>query len=156
EFGILDSDNEDSAVIMGNIAYPFTVNEFEDSKFKLDSDVQRLVNWGIHLYVPIGAVQVAANREKLTYKDATRLRIKTILDDAINVARKEARKLLDDVTNIWDARVHLAKVKSSVLYTLANIENGLEWNDTIITEALAVSEVPEADRPTLQKLSFTD
>jgi len=153
-YGIVSS-RDDSYVIMGNIGYPIQEEEFENTAYELTDKEKKLINWGVHLFVPIGAVSVAASREKLTYEEDTRKTVKEILADAVVSIEAEAQKKLADAKTVWEARCLFGSVRKGVLGEICDLkdESVIEWNGRKIQEVIHLDDYTFDIRPRVEKLT---
>jgi len=148
DYGVLSDNSSNSCVVMGNIAYPFDVSDFYSTSESLSVKEAKLVNWGIHLFVPIGSVETAASREKLTYTPETRITIKTYLAKALADVEDEAYKKLAVATNVWEARCLIAKIRKGILGELADWgTKDLEWQGQKINDVIKLNTFSVGDKP---------
>lgn len=161
-FGILGKRGE-SVVIMGNIGYPITKYDFESTKDNLNPDESKLINWGVHLFVEIGDVEIAASREKLTYSVETRATVKRILGEAVKATKELASKKLKEANTVWEARQLIANVRQGVLGEICQdlSEGEVEWNNQKISNivntddwAARIGSKPGVDYPNIESLSL--
>lgn len=102
-----------SRVVMGNVAYPITVGDFRYNQF---DDIERaVVEYGVDLFVNVGAVQFVPSREKLSYTDKTVNNVKDCLKGAIKSIREELESQVQAQPSVWKARCLMDSIKHSVL-----------------------------------------
>lgn len=115
KFGILKNSSSASLIVMGNIAYPFETKEFYSSSYRFNSEETKLVNWGVHLFVPIGSVSMASSREALTYTPETMSTIKQHLALAVDSLKEEVANKAKSIKTIWEARLYCNSATENVL-----------------------------------------
>ena len=156
EFGIA-AHSESSLVVMGNIAYPFTAYEFNSTNDTLTNKERKLVDWGVHLYVPIGSVEIAINREKLTYTPDTRATVKQLLAKAVDATEKLANEQLTAAKDIWTARKLIGKVRKGIMGDLVEFGAAdLDWNGLKISETIHLSNYPAGEKPSKVEILETE
>lgn len=141
-FGIT-SKSDSSCVIMGNVSYPFDESAFSNTAEALNEAEKKILNWGIHLFAPIGTVEVAINREKLTYTKETRCTVKRLLTEAMGAVLVAAQKQLAEAKNIWDARVLISTIMGSVLGSLLPEDVEFVWNGKVVKQRVTTTDINE-------------
>lgn len=146
DFGITDG-RENSFVVMGNIAYPFRVSDFYNTDCSFDSKETKIINWGIHLFVPIGSVGISSSREALSYNPETLKVIKQYMSNAVAALENELANKVKTIDNIWDARIYCNAANRNVLVKV--IQNDYEsftvnWNNKIISDIVEVNRLTGA------------
>lgn len=112
-YGICKERQEDSHVIMGNVAYPIRASDFSYNKI---DDVERAVlEYGVDLFVNIGDVDFVPSREKLRYTEKTIASVKRCLKEAIASIREELELQVQTQPSIWTARRMMNDIKHSIL-----------------------------------------
>jgi hypothetical protein len=153
KFGITKSKSS-SLVVMGNIAYPFSSSQFKTSDSSFSSDESKIVNWGIHLFVPIGSVNIASSREALSYTEATMKTIKEHVEIAALALREEVSKTAMQIPTIWDARLYCNSVSKNVLMSVINDNNysnnfTINWKGKTVSNYVEVNKLPNPPSSTM-------
>lgn len=91
--------NSKSNAIMGNVAYPITIDKCGLSTREIDF----LKNVDVDMFFKIGELDVAASREGLSYDDATTQCIKNRIVNIIKTQLKELRDNVKTQPSYWDA-----------------------------------------------------
>lgn len=89
-------------VILGGIRYPVNIGALEWS-LRNDERLKDLLNYGVDITMPIGAVPVAMSREALGYTPKTSAAIKERLEEVIDQVVSTFATLFDDCDTEWDA-----------------------------------------------------
>ena len=144
DFGVLKSNVGESCVIMGNVAYPFSVSDFT-SDCSLSSEEKQLVNWGVHLFVNIGDVKPSASRESLSFTKRTMNNIKTALSNVVLKIREEIEKNFSNISSIWDARIKCSELGSTILSKIVHGDSSNTyfhvWNGKKISNHVELKSV---------------
>lgn len=112
-YGICKERQEDSHVIMGNVAYPIRASDF--SYNKIDEVERAVLEYGVDLFVDIGDVDFVPSREKLRYTERTIESVKKCLKEAIASIREELESQVLAQPTIWQARRMMNDIKHSIL-----------------------------------------
>lgn len=131
-------------VVMGNVGYEFEAKDFTSTTEQLDSREKKLVNWGVHLFVSIGAVTPAASREKIKWTPDARILVKKLIGDALVAIEKQAKESLSTATCIWEARLALHNVKKGILGEITDVQDSIEWNGQTIRDCVIISHYDNA------------
>lgn len=118
-------------VIMGNVAYALDVYNLG-----ISYDLKDMMMAGINLFLPIGAVSIAADREKLSYDNDTKNTLKDIVNKVHDHLKKEFSDKLNDAKNIWEARQLI--VKNRGMISKLSLGNLLTWNGQQISEVIQI------------------
>lgn len=89
-------------VIMGGIRYPVNTSAL-DWALRNDEKVKDLLNYGLDITLPIGAVPVAMSREALGYTPKTSAAIKERLEELIDQVVATFATIFDDCQTEWEA-----------------------------------------------------
>lgn len=151
-----------SYVIMGNVAYQVSANDIRNSKISLSELEKKVLEWGCDLFVPIGALDITANREKVSYDEASVTALKACLTSAVEDIKLEVETIITNAPTIWQARKALHDAQHSILGQVKNLMD-VAWQGQRITSFINVkksSTPPECQclrqRNTKFKKSFTD
>lgn len=125
-YGILESSEGYSHVIMGNVSYRVDSHELD----KPSEHHCKIIEHGVDLFVPIGSVDIAASREKLAYTRATNNLLKDYLNRIMTDLKKEAVAVIEQAPTIWQARCALHKHKHTLLGTF--LGDQVTWKGTPI------------------------
>jgi hypothetical protein len=138
-YGITAKKEQESFVVMANVGYSFDPNDFYNTAQQLSSRERKMVDWGIHLFVPNGTVMPAASREKITWTENARIAVKECLGRAIIAIEEEAKKSLINVFSIWDARLAVNKAKTGILSEIVDIST-VEWQGNQLTDLIILRD----------------
>ncbi len=134
----------ESRVVMGDVAYPIdgeTLGLFNGrASYYADTTEGKLVNHGIDLFLPIGAVSVAASRESLSYDPRT---IKKVVDTLTAAGAHLAEAAVKDVESaptFWQANVRYTKHASTLKSVLVMPQ--MAWNGRPVTGGVTIGESP--------------
>lgn len=86
-----------SRAIMGNVAYPFT--GFPSS----DYGYMDVLSIGIHIRFDVGALDVAASRESLSFDPATIAAVKSAVDNVKNEFADKIKERVDAANSLYEA-----------------------------------------------------
>ena len=116
----LTGDNE-SKILMGGIAYRIPFHVYANGVY--------LNDMGIHLHMPIGAVEIAASRETLSPSEADQNRITKLVADFYNVI-VNTPKWNEEIQNQpnWIAAAKLRKRLRSLFHRFSMFDDTL-WNN---------------------------
>lgn len=92
--------------IMGNIAYPISINRLPE----LTSDSRNVLQCGIDITFPIGDLTMSASREALEYTDSTRKAIYTRLAAIATEVTASLRTQFEACQTVWEARLLFIRV----------------------------------------------
>ncbi|MGN6820580.1 MAG: hypothetical protein ACTHJR_18135, partial [Sphingomonas sp.] len=95
-------------VIMGGVRYPVTTNNL-DWGIRSDKDISPLLEYGIDLFLPIGAVGVALSREQLSYNEKTNKVLKEALKSIIEDVTATFATMFDSEPTVWEAQRKLGE-----------------------------------------------
>lgn len=154
EFGVLNK-KDTSYLVMGNIGYPIEVSAFEGTKEALDKRETKLLNYGIHLFVPIGSpVRTIASREALNYTPNTRAFIKKIIKKAVEAVEAEANRELANAKTVWEARSYFGKVRNGVIGQICDLENThfVNWQGKKISDVVSLNDFDKAEHPSILEM----
>lgn len=88
--------------VMGSISYPIDLKELDIS----------LHTPGFSLYLDIGDVDIAANRESLEYTEKTKSKLTEILSKVHNTVNLDFKNMIDNASNLREARKILNSYES--------------------------------------------
>lgn len=121
-----------SYVVMGNVAYP--VNVHQESLSKLSAAKRSVLEAGIEIEVPIGAVNFALSREALEYDSITIRAIDEKLEEVVATVKEKAQKTIDECETIWDAKIAYKKlITGNSSFTSLYKTECQKWNGQDIT-----------------------
>ncbi len=121
-YALLKTQTGYSYVVMGNVAYPITYNTLShEIRSKFSVQEQTILNHGCLLYLQIGSVDIAANRESINFDDNTIAVLKKYLSEIIKDSKKHIEDSIKNATTALEARLALAEYKNT---TLSNIHTG--------------------------------
>ncbi len=90
-------------VIMGGVRYPVTTANLGYNLRNLRPRIQPLLEYGLDLTLPIGAVPIAMSREQLQYKDVTSDVIEAKLNEVIDDVIETFSTIFDTAPSLWEA-----------------------------------------------------
>lgn len=106
KLGPVDSMWNAPAVVMGNVRYPINVEQLKG----LRPAEQALLRGGLHLWLPIGSVQMVPSREQLEYVETTRRVLKDKLREVClemgSKIRASMQKPEDQTFWSWSKEIH--------------------------------------------------
>jgi hypothetical protein len=106
----LSGDRQGGATaIMGNVAYPVNLRQADFSR----EEERILREFPVDLFFAIGDLEVASNREDLSYDDRTTSAVRERVQVILNEERKRIENDLDKQPNYWDAVVWIATQKAT-------------------------------------------
>ena len=135
KFGLSKESRGSSNVIMGNVSYRIGYHDIND----LDDNERKLIQWGVDLWVDIGSVDIAANRETLSFEPGTVKTIKGILKEVIKELALEADKFLQAAPTIWQARRMLYDYRQSFMGSFLKKAN-CTWNGKKIATVVVLNQ----------------
>lgn len=107
DHGIRNSYRHNSLIaIMGNVAYPISINSLENAKVEFYS----LASLPIALNFNIGDLEVSASRESIAYDERTIKNITNKLDLVLADIRKTVVDRMATFTKEWDARQYYSSL----------------------------------------------
>lgn len=123
KFGITNEFGNHAFAIMGNIAYPIM-----NAANHMPAHLKSLCSAPVAIYVDIGDIEPAPNREELSYNKAT---IKAIQDKLELVSAEFLKNVKAKValaTSLWDARMKYAELHKSGAFNYVDGKQVL-WNN---------------------------
>lgn len=118
-----DNSVNQATAIQGTVAYPIDVNSLSNASEK----ALHVAGMPIDINFDIGDLDIAASREKLSYDDVTITniiqRLETVYQDILNRVQKE----FVSCNTLYEARLHLEKVKEVTQYYPSNITDNLKF-----------------------------
>jgi hypothetical protein len=128
------SDDREPRVIMGEIAYPISVNDFG---YDLEQWERSLLQSKLHFYIGIGEVQVTASREALQMTPKTISAIREKLKAVKAEMLKQTQKAFEDAKTLIEAK----SLYYSVIYSgggygniIRNSNDKIKWNGEELTD----------------------
>ena len=109
--------NKESVAVMGNIAYPIQVPNAEQNLGELRS----LLNCGLEIHFPIGALDFQASREGLSYVPSTVAAIREKLEELNSSLYGLLVKEVDQIENPWQRALFLDNRYENSLWSAAVI-----------------------------------
>jgi len=146
-YGIHKERQEESRVVMGNVAYPVRSGDFYH---KLDDIERAVVEYGVDLFVEIGEVEFVPSREKLSYTDKTIAAVRDRLADAIKSIREELETQVLAQPSVWAARRMLHDIKHSILGKVRSLGT-VEYHGKEIAEYVSFHKMVEKTMPTMDR-----
>ena len=95
-------------IVMGNIPYPISDYSAEN----LEPKEQALLKMPFDIKVPIGAINVAASREKPSYTAKTKATVKMVLSNIVSDFQKVIEEKIQNATSLYEARCMLWDLKN--------------------------------------------
>lgn len=143
-YGVRKERQEDSNVIMGNVAYPIRSGDFGWNK--LDDIERAVIEHGVDLFVDMGDVEFVPSREKLRYTDKTIEGVRKYLKGAIASIREELEKQVQAQPSVWTARRMMNDIKHSVLGKVRSLGN-VNYHGKEIAEYINFHKTVEKTMP---------
>jgi hypothetical protein len=109
EWGLSSDRQGDAKAIMGNVAYPISLNKVDFSQ----QEKMILQRFPVDLFFNIGDLEVAASREGLSYDERTTQAIRDRVQKIIDHEKNRIEKDLAKQKCYWDAVVWINKEKSN-------------------------------------------
>jgi hypothetical protein len=136
DFGINLDHSYDVHIVMGGIPYSISMNNLTG---KIDSKILSLFNLSIDIFVKIGDVDIAANRETLEFTDRTVDALKTYLTDIFPEIQKEADRRISKAITFRKANemYHMLSISREPFWKAIAIPatwNGKKINGYIIKD----------------------
>jgi hypothetical protein len=147
-YGVHKERQEESNVIMGNVAYPIRAHDF--SYNKLDDVERAVVEYGVDLFVDIGDVEFVPSREKLSYTEKTIANVRKYLADAIKSIREELESQVLAQPSVWSARRMLHDIKHSILGKVRSLGTVM-YHDKEIAEYINFHKMVEKTMPGMDR-----
>lgn len=119
-------------LVMGNVAYPLD--------FAKVSSLHKWRNYGLVLYADIGAVEIAASREALSYDERTLVYLNGRAAELDRVLPVHATTYVADAPTLWEARVRLHRLQQ----LLIDLEVTATWAGKPLTVSVKVQSVEVA------------
>lgn len=142
EYGLCKDSRGYSCVIMGNVEYPLDTN--------LVRCDWKLANRGLDIFVPLGAVEMSASRESLSYNKITIAYLNNLLDKIPEQIKQEMTKEIQSIPTIWQARKRL----SELLEILGCSIDDIRWNNKIIKAFIYTDKLADARNTVCCRLSY--
>ena len=140
KYGLLNVSGEVSHVIMGNVAYPVSYHDIRNSNITFTDSERKLLEWGCDLFVPIGSLDITANREKVSYDEACVKLLKDCLFAAAEDIKAEIESDIAKAPTLWEARRALYKAQNSIVGKLKNLME-ITWNDQLVKASVDVKHL---------------
>lgn len=135
-------------VIQGTVSYPldFSIIEQHADQYSKNPDVLRALEYcPIDMYVPVGAVRVAASREGLSYVPKTIQNLIGVLDRFPAELAEVVKIQMSNCTTRWEAIQQYYKVTNILrsVYSLATLLQGSAcWNNIEFNDIPLISVPP--------------
>ena len=142
---------DESWIIMGNVAYPFTFEHIDDvvdretSGWDAKYEYRDLVNRGIVIDVPIGKLDVTASRESIGWTESARKYMFKRVEGVISEIRKQVEARLNLCTTYWDAKLMYNEMVGINTHPQGESSHGiienfkwkknLEWNEVALQDS---------------------
>lgn len=151
KFGICRS-RQSSLVIMGGVAYPFSSKDFA-GEFELTSAEKKVMNQGIHFFVPLGAVRPNAGRERLTYNNNTKIYLRSIIKEAVAALEKLSHENIKNAKSVWEARLKFDETKKGVLGEIFEFQPTFQFMGKEISDTFDFCEMDKGFKPRLIEIA---
>lgn len=124
-----------ASAVMGNIAYPISFH-----KVDLTSQENTVIrNFNIDFFFNIGDLNVAANRESLSYTDDTIQVIRDRIQEIIEHEESRMQKELDLHTTYWDAVCwYWKEIASNEIVSMLLRSKHLKWKGKTLSETSSI------------------
>lgn len=102
--------NRESYAVMGNVAYPLSSDSLGIHKYDPALPGSWLLEYGLIVKFPIGALNITPSRESLGYNEATK---QTIIDKLQQIEQEIAdtlKKEINSCSTLWEARIKLTEL----------------------------------------------
>lgn len=141
-WGIRQRDKYDSKarVVMGGVAYPVEFYQLS-SDIRNDETISPLADMPVDLYLPIGACDIAPNREALLYSDKTSASIEQFLRDIVSEVTADMPTMFDHLDSRWEAAFALTEYVGNDFHT--------PWSKLVMQHVLYRGDELKAEVQTL-------
>lgn len=116
-----------SYIVMGNVAYPITVDELKRAKFN-DFEL-KIVGCGLHIFVELGEVEPTPSRESLSYTEDTIKLIKKVIAEIALDINSQINASLAKAQTLWEARKTINNLTHPVIGSINNFLTNTKAND---------------------------
>jgi hypothetical protein len=128
-----------SVAIMGNVGYSLNSAGMGFASYSADK-YDSLLGLGVELDFEIGDLEIAANREGLQYRDATKTAIKAKLDVIVAEMSKVFSGKIAGAKSLWEAKIlyheTFEKLDHYSRHSLKNVVSGtVNWNNVSLTSS---------------------
>lgn len=108
--------NNTARVVMGGVAYPLVAHELNYSVYG-NAAISPLTQMPVDLYLPIGACDIAPNREALLYNDKTSDAIEKFLREIVDEVTADMPTMFDHLPSLWQASYELSAYLNGDFFT---------------------------------------
>jgi len=130
----------ENVLIMGCIAYPIQLDFFEREIRDF------LYSARLQLQIPIGSVQVSANREEIHYDDKTIESIQTKIKTVISEVKDKFIKEINKKESLYEARSYVYDLAGYYYSPLSSLKfKDLFWKDNPAQQVYPTTEIPIPD-----------
>lgn len=116
-----------SIAVMGNIAYPIDIPNSEE----VLGELHGLLDCGLEMHFPIGALDFQASREGLSYIPMTVNAIRGKLEDLADALSKIVAEHVEAEPTLWNKKCKLVELRDKQLFKAAamkyHADNNLDW-----------------------------
>ena len=123
--------------IMGQVAYPFDYEQFDDES------VQSLLKSEVHIHFAIGELDITPSREALSYNESTKRAIKETCECILLEMKEVIEESFDECETLHAARMKYYKLKDAgnVLNRVVGIFDiaDVTWNETPLWDTNTLS-----------------
>jgi hypothetical protein len=160
-WGLSKDRNGQAVAIMGNVAYPVSLNKVDFT----EAERTIIQSFPVDLFFEIGDLEVAASREGLSYDERTTKAIRDRVKEIIDHETGRIEEQLDKQKCYWDAVLFLKKEKQSnrivdLLFRHAKMEYKgrkiQEWYDLPKRDIISKITDPEVEEFVLSKIEYTE
>ena len=99
------SSSDTGVAIMGQVAYPFDYEQFDDAS------VQSLLRAAVHIHFAIGELDITPSREALSYNESTKRAIKETVECILLEMKEDIEESFDECETLHAARMKYYKLR---------------------------------------------
>ena len=117
----------DNTVLMGQVAYPIDVSQFEGEAYGLLNGCV-----GIQLTAKIGDVDITPSRESLSYNSRTKENLHKLFSNILEEIADKITASVSECKTLWDARIQVVELNHRLRNLDAvsdKIKEVVTWND---------------------------
>ncbi len=113
-------------VVQGLVAYPIDLHILQENG--LSNDLKLIMeNAAVDFFVPIGEVDVAASRERLSYDKRTCRNLMIRFHEFVESCKKLIQQELDSYDTLWEARCRALKLNNNVFQRIVRNAYAFTW-----------------------------
>lgn len=147
KFGVFEQESHDSShVVMGNVGYNVSVDDLEEEI--TNTMQQKILEWGVDIFLNIGEVIPAASREEITWTKKAKQIVVEAINEVIQKLKEDLQNKINSFKTIWDARLFNYGIQRSI-YRFCTDVYDVKWNNmpaSYIVEAGVDEKIFDIDK----------